>query len=124
MCSGGGWRAYRRVGEVTATQLTSTRTWRTSQGDMLTSQPGDWWVVDDLGVGRGVAAARFEELYVPAYYKAGSVMARRIAEPAYINTLEGQVLASVGDWLVCDGTSMWPVPDAVFRLSYRRTSTR
>lgn len=117
---------YERVGFVTAAELTVQRTWTTDQGDELTSQPGDFWVVDAAGAGRGVARDRFADLYEPTgvpgrYRRRGTVTARRVRSRETVPTLEGPAVAEPGMWVLTDdhGDS-WPVTDAYLRQHYRR----
>lgn len=117
---------YRRVGIVTASELTEQVTWTTDQGDELTSQPGDFWVVDAAGAGRGVARSRFADLYEPTdvpgrFRRRGTVTGRRVRAREVVPTLEGPAVAEPGMWVLTDdhGDS-WPVTDDYLRQHYRR----
>ncbi len=115
---------YRRIGEVTATELSEAREWTTSEGDHLISQPGDMWVVDDDGVGRGVARDRFLDTHEPTevpgrFRRTGTVTARRVHATETVSTLEGPSIAQPGMWVLTDmhGDS-WPVTDEFFARNY------
>lgn len=117
---------YRRRGKVHAEQLAEPRPWHTGRGSTLTANAGDWWVTDEHGVGRSVAAGEFEHLYAPldapesgfTHEKHGEVSASQCAEDTDVTTLEGVAAAHRGDWIVIDGEHRWPVPDDHFRTSY------
>ena len=117
---------YRRIGEVTASELAAARVWTTSEGDRLVSRAGDFWVTDADGAGRGVARDRFAELYEPTdtpgrYRRRGIVTARQVHATEVVETLEGPAVAHPGMWVLTDdhGDS-WPVADAYLQQHYRR----
>lgn len=116
-------RTYRRKGTVTATQLTQVKRWKTSAGDELSGEPGDWLVIDGSGGERTVKEALFPEGYVrvsgDTYRRVGTVEAYRVAKTETIRTLEGDATARAGDWIVAIGPgNRWPVPNDHFQASY------
>ena len=117
------WRRYRRRGEVTAEKREQPWTWTTNSGETMHATQGDWSVVDDTGHERSVAADVFEATYRQIgprrYERCGTVSARRVRRPEKVRTLEGEVLARAGDWIV-EGAQgeQWPVPDEQFRAGY------
>jgi hypothetical protein len=87
------------------------------------AQPGDWAVVDDRGDERSVAAEVFEsthQMIGPGRYRrSGTVLARRATRREVIQTLEGDVVANKGHWIIQGPQGeKWPVPDEQFRDSY------
>ncbi|MFT4219918.1 MAG: hypothetical protein QM611_05315 [Microbacterium sp.] len=117
---------YDRTGTAWAWLLTEPREWQTDTGDTLRGEAGDWWVVTPDGSARTVAASEFPQLYeqvdAQLHRRHGSVSARRLDAPQVVESLEGSVNARAGDWLVTDDRgNSWPVPDAQFRASYRRS---
>jgi hypothetical protein len=122
------WRCYRRRGEVTAEKRPDGWTWQTATGDVMQAQPGDWAVKDDSGSERSVAAGVFEETHEKVaddrYRRSGTVWARRATRQEVVATLEGDVVANAGDWII-EGSQgeQWPVPDAQFQASYELLTT-
>jgi hypothetical protein len=117
------WRRYHRRGEVTAKKRDHSWTWHTTAGEVMTAQPGDWAVTDDAGSERSVAAGVFESTHEQVapdrYRRSGTVCARRATEQEVVSTLEGDVMANAGDWVVRGAKGeQWPVSDAKFRASY------
>lgn len=117
------WHRFRRRGEVTAEVRESGWTWTTPSGDEMQAKAGDWAVVDDEGREWSVAARVFEstheEVAPGRYRRSGEVQARRVAGREVVHTLEGDVLADDGDWIVRGQQGeQWPVHDAQFRESY------
>jgi hypothetical protein len=115
--------SHRRQGVASAERLVTDRSWKTANGSTMRNTAGDWWVVDDTGGGRGVAANRFAEQYVQCapsrYRRRGKVAARRLETLTKVETLEGPADAVAGDWLVFDGTTRWVVGDVHFRTAYQ-----
>ena len=123
MSSESEWRPYRRRGEVTAEKREHGWTWETPAGEVMVAQAGDWAVTDDGGAERSVAAGVFEstheKVHTGRYRRAGVVWARRATKAEVISTLEGDVVANAGDWVVQGAQGeQWPVPDAHFQASY------
>ncbi|WP_141216470.1 hypothetical protein [Rhodococcus sp. 14-2483-1-1] len=117
------WRTYRRLGEVTAHVLEQPRTWRTSGGDTLTAAAGDWLVTDGDGNERSVKpdifAATHEKVANSRYRRTGTLRARRAVSGERIATLEGDLEAVSGDWIL-EGVAgeQWAVPNARFAATY------
>ena len=117
------WHSYRRHGEVTAEQRQVGWTWTMSTGEVMRAQPGDWAVIDDGGNERSVAAAVFaathERVGPGRYRRSGTVRARPAVAGEVIATLEGDVVAKAGDWII-EGSQgeQWPVPEPQFRKTY------
>lgn len=123
MSSEQSWHRYRRLGEVTAEKRDHSWTWRTDAGEVMIAQPGDWAVMDDAGSERSVAAGVFESTHEKMaedrYRRSGTVLARRTTGQETVSTLEGDVVANAGDWVVQGAQGeQWPVPDPQFRASY------
>lgn len=114
---------YRRIGSVVARQLDRRLEWRTSSGDLMIGEPGDWLVESPAGSRRTVARREFERTHEhvqgDVWRRVGTVTAVPVIEPCEIPTHEGAVHAEPGDWILTsdDGWS-WPVPGAVFRDTY------
>lgn len=123
MSADAGWRGYRRRGEVTAEKQDHAWTWTTQAGEDMRADTGDWAVVDDHGLERSVAAEVFDSTHARVgpqrYRRSGTVLARRATRPEVISTLEGDVVANEGDWVIQGPHGeQWPVPDAQFREGY------
>ncbi len=118
-----GWRSYRRRGEISAEKRDHSWTWTTRSGEVMQAQPGDWVVTNDDGDERSVSASVFESSHEQIgprrYRRSGTVLARRAGDREVVHTLEGDVVANRGDWIVQGtGGERWPVPDEQFRGSY------
>lgn len=116
-------RRYARHGTVVARRLDVGRDWVTADGDQLRSEAGDWWVTSSIGGGRGVSASEFPRLYEQVegatYRRIGEVTARPVARREQVESLEGDLDAAPGAWIVTDDRgNSWVVPDAVFRHDY------
>jgi hypothetical protein len=127
MSSDAQWGRYQRRGEVTAEKRDYSWTWQTTAGEIMTAQPGDWAVTDDAGSERSVAAGVFESTHEQVapdrYRRSGTVWARHATDRELVSTLEGEVVANTGDWIVQGAQGeQWPVPDAQFRASYEPLS--
>jgi hypothetical protein len=117
------WSHYRRRGEISAEKRDHSWTWTTRSGDVMEAQAGDWAVIDERGDERSVAAKVFdsthEQIGPQRYRRSGTVLARRAAQREVVHTLEGDVVANDGDWIVQGGQGeQWPVPDEQFRRTY------
>lgn len=118
-----GWARYRRRGEVSARRRGRDWTWTTPNGESMHARAGDWAVIDDNGDERSVAAEVFESTHrqiAPGRYRrSGTVMARRVTSRETVQTLEGAVVATEGDWILRgQHGEEWPVSDEQFRESY------
>jgi hypothetical protein len=122
---GRAWRAYEREGSlVTAQRVSRAWHWRLRDGTRLRASPGDWRVTDEHGESRSVAPDEFARSYEPVgderYRRTGRVLARRAMPGEVVRTLEGDVIAREGDWVVRgEGGEEWPVPAARFAAGYR-----
>lgn len=117
------WRPFRRRGEVTAEKRNRPWTWTTLSGEVMHAELGDWWVLDDDGHERSVAADVFEATHrrigPRRFQRCGTVLARRVSRRQVVQTLEGDVVAHEGDWIVRGSQGeQWPVPDEQFRAGY------
>ncbi|WP_157575880.1 RyR domain-containing protein [Mycobacterium sp. GA-2829] len=123
------WSRYRRRGEVTAEQRAQAWTWTTSTGEVMHARAGDWLVADDTGDTRSVAAdvfpATHERIGPGRYRRTGTVLARRATPGEIVTTLEGEVIARDGDWIVQGPHGeRWPVPDDRFQDGYEQLTSR
>ncbi|WP_167759472.1 hypothetical protein [Mycobacterium sp. PS03-16] len=117
------WRRYRRRGDVTAEQRPHAFTWTTSTGEVMHARAGDWLVTDDTGDTRSVAAEVFdgthEQIGPGRYRRTGTVLARPATAGEIVATLEGDVIARDGDWIVRGPQGeQWPVPEHRFHANY------
>jgi hypothetical protein len=117
------WRRYRRRGEVTAEKRPTEWTWRTSAGERMRAEAGDWAVIDDAGRERSVAADLFESTYeqtgLHRYRRVGIVLATQATCRQIIPTLEGGAVAEEGDWIIQgQAGERWPVPAEHFEKTY------
>lgn len=116
------WQRFARHGTVTAERLDRPLTWTADGVHELVAQPGDWrisdgervWTVDD---------AAFQRSYEPAgggFGRSGVVRARPAQVGEVVQTLEGEVRAGAGDWVVeGEGGECWPVSAEHFARTYR-----
>ncbi len=123
MIVGGEWQRYRRCGEVTAERRDYRWTWKTDAGASLVAEPGDWAVAGDVGHERCVSADVFEATHEwieqGRYRRIGTVLARPATAGEVVATLEGEIIAQPGDWIV-EGTrgERWPVSAVRFSATY------
>lgn len=110
---------------VTAVQLPQAQTWQTPEGDVLTSQAGDWWVTDDSGDSRGMGDATFRLMHEPidgasdTWRHTGHVWARQAVRREIVDTREGTAVATPGMWIITAPTGdEWPVSDAAKTRGY------
>jgi hypothetical protein len=118
-----GWKRYRRCGEVCAKQMAHDWTWTTNTGEAMRARAGDWAVLDDAGDERSVAAEVFDSTHVQIgphrYRRIGTVLARCATGHELIATLEGNVVANEGDWVVRgENAEQWVVPAPQFSNTY------
>lgn len=117
------WRDFERSGEVSAERLSAPWSWRLHDGTPLRAQAGDWRVGDETGRRWSVAPDAFAASYTQVadgrWARTGTVQARRAHRGELVRTLEGDVLAGEGDWIV-RGTAgeQWPVTAEQFALNY------
>ncbi|MEO8095347.1 MAG: RyR domain-containing protein, partial [Pseudolysinimonas sp.] len=98
------WRVIRRHGVVWARKHDDPWEWTTGSGQRLQGAAGDWEVFDKRGVSHAVAPAAFaashRHLEGDRYQRTGTVQVRPAREGERVETLEGTLLASVGEWVV------------------------
>ena len=121
------WQSFQRTGTVMAEQRAEPWTWRTDSGHVLHAAAGDWSVVDEQGgsawsVRDDIFRSRHEHVAGKRWRRLGMVQARPARHGETIDTLEGPVVASDGDWVVKgEGGEQWPVPAKAFSQRYRST---
>lgn len=108
--------------EVSAERLAETKTWTTSNGSVLTGQPGDWLVSDgetSWTVAYNVFTATYVRVADGRFRKIALVTARQLDQATTIATIEGAARAEAGDWVVRNpGGDFWPVPAGEFQWRY------
>lgn len=119
------WRRYRRTGTVTAHLLDTDRTWRTSDGAVMSGRRGDWVVEDASGGVRTVTDNKFRathrHLSDDTWERCAVLEARpvRPGERVTLTSVEGASTAEQGTWVVRDAPdNAWVVPDEHFRKAY------
>lgn len=118
--------SYQSKALVEAFPVTEDGEWTSSNGSVLRTHAGDWWVVD--GVDRwSVAAHIFEATYEPVgdgkYRKTLPVNAIPMREAFVVSTLEGEATGRPGDWLVRNASGeCWPSPADTFNHRYAQIS--
>lgn len=122
------WQRYERTGEVTATRLDREMTWTTDDGQALSAGAGDWIVTGPDGKQWTVGDHELHETYLHSgaevWQRRGVVAARPAVVGERIQTREGRLVASAGDWVVRDGDSnVWAVPAGHFAANYRRAGS-
>lgn len=118
-----GWRTYRRLGEVRAHVLEQPTSWQTSSGETMNAAAGDWLVTDEEGnvwsVKPDIFAAAHEKISDSHYRRTGTRKARKAVAGERIATLEGDLEARAGDWILEGaGGEQWSVPNTRFLTSY------
>ena len=117
------WRNYRRLGEVDAVRQSEAWKWETVHGETMSGDAGDWRVTDAAGNDRSVKPEVFHTTHElidgTRYRRAGTLKARRGVAGEHIVTLEGDLVARHGDWIV-EGAQgeQWAVPDEQFLQTY------
>ncbi|GAA4758306.1 hypothetical protein [Gordonia alkaliphila] len=100
--------------------------WKTTDGQTLHGDAGDWRVTELNGSNeRSVAADKFPHLYRPVdghpelFYRMGSVVARRAIPGEVVVSDEGEATACPGNWLVQGELGeRWLVPGLHFSGNY------
>jgi hypothetical protein len=112
---------------VRAETLADAWKWQTSNGDVITAQPGDYRLTDPAtGTRWSITAtaltASYRVIDGDLYESRGQVSAERLptgSRPRPVRTLEGDEHAAPGDWVVSDDLgNRWVVPDRWFREHY------
>ncbi|MCA9834312.1 MAG: hypothetical protein KC435_10215 [Thermomicrobiales bacterium] len=128
------WGTYtRRSNRVTAEQRNYDWTWYTSYGKLMNAKAGDWWVTDEWGDQRSVAADKFAATHMPCagedadgnrYIRIGTVRARLAVTNEIVESREGASDARVGDWIIEDSDGeRWAVPAIGFARTYLANNT-
>lgn len=98
------WVRLRRRGEVRAVRRDEGWEWTAGDGTVLHGQPGDWEVTGDDGGTRSVAASIFERTHEPLggdrWRRVGEVRGRRARPGEVVHTLEGDLTARAGQWVL------------------------
>jgi hypothetical protein len=113
------WRQFRRTGTVIAEKRAEAWTWKSRSGQTMQASAGDWAVEDADGdrwsVRDDIFRARYEHVEGRYWRRHGTVSARPARDGEIVDTLEGRVTASAGDWVVRgDHGDQWPVPGNEF----------
>jgi hypothetical protein len=120
------WVRFRRHGEVRAVRRDEAWSWTTSDGTVLHGAAGDWEVTDaddPTGASRSVAADVFERTHEPLggdrWRRVGEVRGRRARPGEVVHTLEGDLTARPGQWLLHGvADEEWLVSEEHLRASY------
>ena len=118
------WRPFRRTGTVVAERRTEGWTWTTRSGQTMSAGAGDWWVEDAANGDRwsvrdDIFRSRYEHVDGKYWRRHGTVKARPARDGEIVDTLEGRVTASAGDWVVRgEYGDQWPVPGHEFEQRY------
>ena len=117
---------FERIGFVRASQLSEPLAWTSYVGEQMHGYAGDWRVIDDAGNLRTVTDPDFQSSHEPVgggcWRRVGSFLAWQVSETVVVRTKEGKATARPGDWVVEAPTGeRWPVRDAQFRWSYKRS---
>lgn len=118
------WESFGRKGTVFAERRSAPWTWTTRSGNTMTAQAGDWAVRDPDGdrwwsVQNDLFTARYRHVQGQLWRRHGTVLARPARAGENVRTLEGDVTAQSGDWVVQgEGGEQWTVPADEFRVRY------
>ena len=110
---------FNRTGKVTAVLLEQACEWVNDNGSVLVGSPGDWFLDDGCRVWSAVDAA-FRSSYVDdgdgRWRRVGQVQAVCLDRAVLVPTLEGNALATAGDWLCWypHSDECWLVSPAMF----------
>jgi hypothetical protein len=118
------WQLFRRIGTVVAERRTEDWTWTLRSGQTMTANAGDWAVQDTTtghtwSVRDDIFRARYENVGGRIWRRRGMVRARPARDGEVVDTLEGRVTTSGGEWLVLgEHGDRWPVPGDEFAQRY------
>ncbi len=124
--SDAGWQQFRRTGTVVAEQRSDPWQWVTRSGETVEAAGGDWIVRENDGtetwsVRDDIFRSRYQHIGGDAWRRHGVVMARPARAGEVVDTLEGQVTATEGDWVVRgEQGEEWPVPADEFARRYEK----
>ncbi|RDH79453.1 hypothetical protein DVS77_04270 [Mycolicibacterium moriokaense] len=119
-----GWRPFRQIGTVLAERRSEAWTWHTNSGQTMQADAGDWLVEDAANGDRwsvrdDIFRARYTHVDGKSWRRHGTVTARPARDGEVVDTLEGRVTASAGDWVVRgEHGDQWPVPGDQFAQRY------
>ena len=109
---------------VEAWRLTKGTHWYNQNGSSAVAEAGDWICNDGRAiwsVRADVFADTYEEVGDCLYKKRLPVRAVQLYQDAVVETLEGDMVAKAGDWLVANGSGeRWPVQGWIFAERYER----
>jgi hypothetical protein len=109
---------------VEAWRLTKGTHWYNQNGSSATAEAGDWLCNDGRAiwsVKASIFADTYEEVGDCLYKKRLPVRAVQLYQDAVVETLEGDMVAKAGDWLVANGSGeCWPVQGWIFAERYAR----
>ncbi len=118
------WKSFRRKGTVFAEKRSTPWTWTTRSGNTMTARAGDWAVRDPdddrwWSVQDDIFTDRYRHMSGQLWQRHGTVLARPARPGETVHTLEGDVTAQSGDWVVQgEGGEHWTVPADEFTLRY------
>lgn len=118
------WQSFRRIGTVIAEQRSEPWSWVASSGETLQAGANDWAIrenedTDAWSVRDDIFRDRYDHVEGNRWIRHGTVAARPARSGEVIDTLEGPVTASDGDWVVRgEGGERWPVPAEDFARRY------
>ncbi|WP_235674442.1 hypothetical protein [Mycolicibacterium pulveris] len=118
------WQRFRRIGHVVAEQRDVAWTWKTTSGETMRAEAGDWAVRDVDGgeywsVRDDIFRATYQHVEGDRWQRRGTVRARRAEDGETVATLEGSVRPASGDWVVRgDQGEQWVVPGEQFTRRY------
>lgn len=118
------WRRFHRAGTVVAERRDKAWTWSTRSGQTMRASAGDWAVKDPnhgnvWSVRDDIFRSRYEHVDGRYWRRYGTVEARPAREGEIVDTLEGRVTVSAGDWVVRgEHGDQWPVPGDEFSRRY------
>lgn len=119
------WVRLRRTGTVTAVRRDEGWSWTTSGGAVLHGLPGDWEVTGEEGSSRSITDSIFRKTHEHVggdrWRRVGEVRGRQARPGEVVSTLEGDVTARPGEWVLhgVEGEE-WVVPQEHLDRTYER----
>ncbi len=110
---------------MTAVRRDEGWSWTTSSGAVLQGRPGDWEVTGEEGASRSVTDSIFrrthEHVAGDRWRRVGEVRGRQARPGEVVATLEGDVTARPGEWVLhgVEGEE-WVVPQEHLDRTYER----
>lgn len=121
---------YTKIEPVTAQVSRRPFKWKTSDGQVMRADAGDWRVVQPDGRVTSVKPSVFDKTYEPVegepgkFRKTAPTKARQLDRPVDIKTLEGPGHGEPGDYLVTGAEGeQYIVPRTEFEKLYRRVES-